>query len=43
LGNPKQIWPDTLDAIDEVVRERKFLIEKIQNLVENMEIGKEIV
>ena len=43
LGNPEQIWPDTLDTIDEVVRERKYFIEKIKMLVENMEISKEIV
>lgn len=43
LGNPEQIWPDTLDTIDEVVRERKCFIEKIKMLVENMEISKEIV
>ncbi|PUU79595.1 hypothetical protein B9Z19DRAFT_1081323 [Tuber borchii] len=43
LGNPEQIWPDTLDTIDEVIRERKRLIEKIKMLVENMGISKEIL
>jgi len=43
LGNPEQIWPDTLDTIDQVVRERKYLIEKFKMLVENMGISKEIV
>ena len=43
LGNAEQIWPDTLDTIDEVIRERKFFIEKIKMLVESMEISKDIV
>jgi len=37
-----QIWPNTLDAIDEVVRERKCFI-KVKELVENMDIRRKIV
>jgi len=43
LQNPVEIWPKTLDAIDEMVRERKCSIEKIKVLVENVEVKKEIV
>ena len=43
LANPEEIWPKTLDAIDEVVQERKCFIEKIKALVGNMEVKKEIV
>ena len=43
LENPDEIWPKTLEAIDEVVRERKCSLEKIKVLVENMEVKKEIV
>jgi len=39
----EQVWPNTLAAIDEVIRERKCFIEKIKALVENMEIRREIV
>ena len=38
-----QIWPNTLDAIDEVVRERKCFIQKVKELVENMDIRRKIV
>jgi len=41
--NPQQIWPNTLDTIDEVVRERESFIKKVKGLVENMEIRREIV
>ena len=41
--NPEQIWPDTLDTIDEVVRERKSFIWKVKELVENMDIRRKIV
>jgi len=41
--NSEQILLNTLDAIDEVVRERKCFIEKIKALVEIMEIKREIV
>jgi len=38
-----QTWPNTLDAIDEVVRERKCFIKKVKELVENMDIRRKIV
>jgi len=38
-----QIWPSTLDAIDEVVRERKCFIQKVKELVENMDMRRKIV
>jgi len=41
--NSQQIWPNTLDTIDEVVRERKSFIMKVKGLVENMEVRREIV
>ena len=41
--NSEQIWPDTLDAIDEVIRERKGFIKKVKGLVENMDIRRKIV
>jgi len=41
--NSEKIWPNTLVAIDEVIKERKCFIEKIKALVENMEIWREIV
>ena len=41
--NLQQIWPNTLDTIDEVVRERESFIKKIKGLVENMEVRREIV
>ncbi|PUU80824.1 hypothetical protein B9Z19DRAFT_682159 [Tuber borchii] len=40
--NPQQIWPNTLDTIDEVVRERKYFIKKVKGLVENMDIRRKI-
>ena len=40
---PEQIWPDTLDTIDEVVREKKSFIEEVKELVENMDIRRKIV
>jgi len=41
--NPEQIWPDTLDTIDEVVQERKSFIQKVKELVENMDVRRKIV
>jgi len=41
--NFEQIWPNTLDTIDEVVRERKSFIKKVEKLVENMDIRRKIV
>jgi len=41
--NSEQIWPNTLDTIDEVVRERKCFIKKVKELVENMDIRRKIV
>ncbi|PUU79845.1 hypothetical protein B9Z19DRAFT_1080732 [Tuber borchii] len=41
--NPEQIWPNTLDTIDEVVRERKFFIQEVKELVENMDIRRKIL
>ena len=38
-----EIWPSTLDIIDEAVRERKSFIMKIKVLVENTEIRRKIV
>ncbi|PWW79092.1 hypothetical protein C7212DRAFT_355230 [Tuber magnatum] len=43
LENREQIWPNTLDTIDEVVQERKTFIEKIKGLVENMDIRRKIL
>ena len=43
LENPEQIWPNTLDTIDEVVRERKSFIKKVRELVKNMDIRRKIV
>ena len=43
LENPDQIRPNTLDTIDVVVRERKFLIKKVGELAENIDIGRKIV
>jgi len=42
-GDPEQIWPNALDTIDEVVRERKCFIKKVERLVENMDIRRKIV
>jgi len=41
--NPEQIWPNTLDTIDEVVRERECFIKEVKELVENMDIRRKIV
>jgi len=41
--NPEQIWPNTLDTIDEVVRERKSFIKKVRELVDNLDIRRKIV
>ena len=41
--NPEQIWPNTLDTVDEVIRERKSFIRKLKELVENMDIRRKIV
>ena len=41
--NSDQIWPNTLDTIDEMVRERKCFITKIGALVENMKTKRKIV
>jgi len=41
--NSEQMWPNTLDTIDEVVRERKSFIQKVKELVENMAIRTNIV
>ena len=41
--NPEQIWPNTLETIDEVVRERECFIRKIRGLVENMDTRRKIV
>ncbi|KAG0641316.1 hypothetical protein HOY80DRAFT_1135348 [Tuber brumale] len=41
--SPGQIWPNTSDTIDEVVRERKSFIKKIKGLVENMDIRRKIL
>jgi len=41
--NSEQIWPNTLETINEVVRERESFIEKVKGLVENMEIRRKIV
>ena len=43
LENSEQIWPNTLDTIEEVVGERKYFITKIEALVENIEIRRKIV
>jgi len=40
---PEQMWLNTLDTIDEVVRGRKCFTKKINMLVENMEVRREIV
>ena len=41
--NSEQIWPNTLDAIDEVVQERKCFVKNVRALVENMDIRRKIV
>ena len=41
--NSGKILPNTLETIDEVVRERKCFIEKVKELVENMDTRRKIV
>ena len=41
--NSEQIWPNTLDTIDEVIREREYFIKKVEQLVGNMDIRRKIV
>ena len=41
--HPQHISQNTLNTIDEVVRERKDFIKKIKELVENMDIRRKIV
>ena len=41
--NSEQIWPNTLDAIDEVVQERKCFVKNVRALVENMDIRRKMV
>jgi len=41
--NCEQIWPNTLNTIDDVVREKKSFIKKAQELVENTDIQRKIV
>ena len=41
--NPEQIWPNALDTINEVVRERESFIMEVKELVENMDIRGKIV
>ena len=41
--NSEQIWPNTLETIDEAVRERKSFIKRVKELVENMDIRRKIV
>ncbi|PUU82945.1 hypothetical protein B9Z19DRAFT_965998 [Tuber borchii] len=41
--HPEQICPDTLDTIDEVVREKKSFIEEVKELVQNMDIRRKIL
>ena len=41
--NSEQVWQDTLDTIDKLVRERESFIKKVKELVENMDIRREIV
>ena len=43
LENPEQIWPNTLDTIDEVVRGRESFIKEVEELVKNMDIRRKIV
>lgn len=40
---PELVWSNILDTIDEMVRERKSFIEKIKELVENMDAKRKIV
>ncbi|PUU82964.1 hypothetical protein B9Z19DRAFT_1105475 [Tuber borchii] len=41
--NSEQIWPNTLDTIDEVVREKRCFITRIEALVENMKIKRKFL
>ena len=41
--NSEQIWPNTLETIDEAVGERKSFIKNVRELVENMDIRRKIV
>ncbi|RPB03054.1 hypothetical protein L873DRAFT_1787206 [Choiromyces venosus 120613-1] len=41
--NPEQIWSNTLDTIKEVDQERKSFIQKIKDLIENMDIRRKIL
>jgi len=41
--NSEQILPNTLDAIDEIVRQRECFIKKVKELVENMDTRRKIV
>ncbi|PUU79855.1 hypothetical protein B9Z19DRAFT_1080740 [Tuber borchii] len=41
--NPEQIWPNALDTIDEVIRGRKSFINKVKDLVERMDIRRQIL
>jgi len=43
LENSQQMWPNSLDAIEEVVRQRECFINKIKELVENIEIRRKFV
>ena len=43
LENPGQIWPDAIDTVDEVIRERRSFIKEVKELVENMETRRKIV
>ena len=42
-GYPEQAWRNILDTIDEMIQERKSFIQKIKELVENMDIQRKIV
>ena len=41
--NSEHLWPNTLDTIDEVIRERESFTKKVKVLVENMDIRRKIV
>ncbi|PUU82959.1 hypothetical protein B9Z19DRAFT_966094 [Tuber borchii] len=41
--NSEQTWPNTLDTIEEVVREKKCFLRKVKGLVENMDIRRKIL
>ncbi|PWW79095.1 hypothetical protein C7212DRAFT_360616 [Tuber magnatum] len=41
--NTGEMWPDTLDIIDEVIRERKSVIKRVKGLVENMDIRRKML